>query len=156
MQKHSKKDKRRGAIYGLIIGAAILVLIFGALPAVFKPVENVTHGETVAYHAHAYVDYYVNGKRTDLPKGIGIDIWPTRHLEDGGIAGFAPVHTHDYLGALHIEPRENRFYTFGDFMEIWGNDDPYTLSYCLGELCTPIEDPANEILQDGSRYRLEQ
>lgn len=154
-EAHLTKQRRRGAIYGFIVGTALLVMLFGVLPIVFQPVKNIVHGEEIAYHEHVKIDYYVNGKKTDLPQGIGMDIWPTKYLADEGVASYAPIHTHDYSSTVHIEPKINKIYTVADFMQVWGNDKPYKLSSCLGEICTPIE-PDNAALQDGDHYKIEQ
>lgn len=154
------RQKRRGAIYGFIVGAAILVLVFGVIPRVFPPVQNIVHGQEIAYHAHVQVDYYVNGKQSDLPAKIGIDsqYWPTRYLEADGVAGYSPIHTHDWDSKIHIEPKDNKVYSFADFMKVWGNDKPYKLSYCLSSsgVCSPVQDPSQAMLRDGDHYKLEQ
>jgi hypothetical protein len=78
--------------------------------------------EALAYHIHAHVDVYVNGKKVIVPAGIGIyaNSWLTE------------VHTHDTRGVIHIEAPSNKGYTLGQFFGEWGVK---LTKDCLGRYC---------------------
>ena len=78
--------------------------------------------EGTAVHIHQHLDLYVHGRKVTVPAGIGID----------PAVGFAPLHTHDPSGVLHVESPTVRTYTLGQFFAVWGVR--FTPS-CLGGSC---------------------
>jgi hypothetical protein len=78
--------------------------------------------EGTAVHIHQHLDLYVDGRKVTVPAGIGID----------PAVGFAPLHTHDPSGVLHVESPTVRTYTLGQFFAVWGVR--FTPS-CLGGYC---------------------
>jgi hypothetical protein len=78
--------------------------------------------EGTAVHIHQHLDLYVDGRRVPVPAGIGIN----------PAVGFAPLHTHDASGVIHVESPTVRTYTLGDFFAVWGVR--FTPS-CLGGYC---------------------
>ena len=104
--------------------------------------------EQLAYHVHAHLDVFVNGKRTKIPAGIGINI------ADPGVRSFpeesgdrayggiklcarpciSPLHTHDTTGVLHTESATVTPNRLGQFFTEWG----VRLSRsCVGGFCAP-------------------
>lgn len=105
--------------------------------------------EQLAYHVHAHLDVFVNGKHVTVPAGIGINIkdpdvhtftdTPDGSKAYGGIdlckqPCISPLHTHDNRGVLHTEsasPKPNRL---GQFFTEWhvrlGRN-------CVGGYCKP-------------------
>jgi hypothetical protein len=78
--------------------------------------------EGTAVHIHQHLDLYVDGRRVPVPAGIGIN----------PAVGFAPLHTHDASGVIHVESPTVRSYTLGEFFAVWGVR--FTPS-CLGGYC---------------------
>ena len=82
-------------------------------------------GEQVAFHIHAHLAVFVNGRRRTIPYGIGV-VPPLRlkatadgpFVADG--AAFYWLHTHDTSGVIHVESPVLRSYTLGEFFDIWG------------------------------------
>jgi len=102
--------------------------------------------ETLIHHVHSHLDIFVNGKKTRVPAGIGIDIhnpgvhvfpMPDGSKAYGGISlcnvpCISPLHTHDDTGILHTEsasPVPNRL---GQFFTEWGVALTPT---CVGGYC---------------------
>src|SRR2546423_8983188 len=113
--------------------------------------------EQLAYHVHAHLDVYVNGRPVVVPPGIGIDVSdPDVHRGPGPSYGgiqlcahacISPLHTHDPTGVLHTEsptPSPNRL---GQLFVEWGVrlDDS-----CVGGFCRPKAPIA--FFVDGRRY----
>jgi hypothetical protein len=78
--------------------------------------------EGTAVHIHQHLDLYVDGRKVTVPAGVGID----------PAVGYAPLHTHDASGIIHVESPTVRTYTLGDFFAVWGVR--FTPS-CLGGYC---------------------
>jgi hypothetical protein len=105
--------------------------------------------ESLAYHVHAHLDVFVNGRPVVVPAGIGINIkdpgvkvftdTPDGSKAYGGIELCAtpcisPLHTHDTSGILHTEsatPVPNRL---GQFFTEWG---VRLGRACVGGYCRP-------------------
>ncbi len=64
-----------------------------------------------AFHIHAALRVYVDGKQVPVPADIGIEPEAT---------SLAPLHTHDASGVVHIESSEQYPFTLGQFFTIWG------------------------------------
>lgn len=82
---------------------------------------GVSQSEQVAYHVHALLTLYINGRQVAVPKGIGI-VRPWQ-VQNGFITGgkaFYWLHTHDASGIIHIESPTKKRYTLGQFFAVWG------------------------------------
>jgi hypothetical protein len=92
-----------------------------------------TH-EFFAYHVHAHLDVFVDGKRVVVPAGIGIDISdpavhrfpnPDGSIGYGGISPpckdpcISPLHTHQPDGVLHTESARAHPNRLGQFFTEW-------------------------------------
>jgi hypothetical protein len=80
--------------------------------------------EQLAYHIHAHLAIYINGKQMTVPYGVGIEQpWTTE--PDGGSefvdsgAAFYYLHTHDDTGVIHIESPTTKQYKLGQFFAEW-------------------------------------
>ena len=104
--------------------------------------------EHVAYHVHAHLDVFVDGKPITVPAGIGINTddpdvrrfdEPDGSVSYGGIEVCAkpcisPLHTHHETGIIHTESASSEPNTLGQFFIEWG----VALSdSCVGEYCSP-------------------
>ena len=78
--------------------------------------------EGTAVHIHQHLDLYVDGHGVPVPAGIGIN----------PAVGFAPLHTHDASGVIHVESPTVRSYTLGEFFAVWG---VRLTPSCLGGYC---------------------
>jgi hypothetical protein len=72
------------------------------------PIDGVACASSEAYHIHAMVSFYLNGKRLALPKNIGRS------------ACNYDMHTHDGTGVVHIETAMPKAFTLGQFFSLWG------------------------------------
>jgi hypothetical protein len=90
------------------------------LRAIGIPALSPTEGTAV--HIHQHLDLYVDGRKVLVPAGIGID----------PAVGYAPLHTHDPSGVIHVESPTVRTYTLGEFFAVWG---VRITPSCLGGYC---------------------
>jgi hypothetical protein len=87
--------------------------------------------EQLAYHIHAHLQVYVDGRPRALPGAVGL-VGP---VEDQTALGpffgaqqcYYWLHTHTLDGVIHIESPTARIYTLGNFFDEWrqplGRDD---------------------------------
>lgn len=80
--------------------------------------------EQLAYHIHAHLAIFINGKQYTVPYGVGIEQpWTTEadgssEFVDSG-AAFYYLHTHDDTGVIHIESPTSKTYNLGQFFAEW-------------------------------------
>jgi len=144
MQKAKPKHTLLFTVVFLSIGIGVIIA-FNAT----KPQDQQVHGESIAYHHHAMLGYYLNGQKQVVPANIGIGI-------DNGLgpAGMFPVHTHDASGTIHIESKQAGLQlSFIQFTDVWGLDlsDKRASLFVNGALV----DYKNYYFNNGDRLRLE-
>jgi hypothetical protein len=137
VEQKSAQQSRGGISWHSVIGAAvtagvvaIAALVFtqtrgGASPAATATAPSVaTAASTLArridaipcndanitYHVHAHLQIVYEGHTVAVPANIGID--------DNTCVYY--LHTHDNSGELHIEAPTYRYFTLGNFFDIWG------------------------------------
>lgn len=83
----------------------------------YGPIDNIycDSGEQLAYHIHAHLEIYIDGKAYPLPQGIGIPV----NQQSGQATCFYWLHTHDTTGVIHMESPVNQTYTLGQFLDEW-------------------------------------
>jgi hypothetical protein len=79
--------------------------------------------EQVAYHIHAHLSIYVNGKLRAIPAGVGI-VTPVAQQTANGAFDSATncyywLHVHAQDGVIHVESPTTTTYTLGQFFAIW-------------------------------------
>jgi hypothetical protein len=104
--------------------------------------------ERLAYHVHAHLDVFVNGRHQTVPAGIGI-VTTDPAVHKGTIDGkrayggitvpcaqpcISPLHTHAVTGIIHTESATRVNNTLGQFFIEWGV--PLT-AQCVDKFCTP-------------------
>ena len=143
-----KKKVKHGIIVGIIVAISIGIGVNGVLS--LKPTTDTTKGNQIMLmHIHPRLYLYMDGKPYLIPQNVGIDsdLWKDHSLDQFGMQGMAPIHTHTGDGMLHVESKMIRNYTLGEFFDIWGVDlkgDTVTAT-SFGE---PISDWQNYVLKD--------
>ena len=81
--------------------------------------------EELAFHIHAHLDVYVDGKHVPVPRYIGI------HIDEANIQSsfITQLHTHLPDGIVHVESARVLRYQLGQFFGEWG---VRLTSKCLG------------------------
>lgn len=99
-----------GSLPGLSIGTAPWHPEYNTLAQRLQSLNLPTESDA-AYHQHAHLLVYVNGKSITVPGQIGID--PQGQF-------LAPLHTHDTTGVIHMEASQAYPFTLGQFFDVWG------------------------------------
>jgi hypothetical protein len=81
--------------------------------------------EQIAFHIHAHLAVFVDGRQRIVPEGIGIAPPRTEQRTPGGpfVVGGSCLywlHSHTPDGIIHIESPQQRNYALGDYFAIWG------------------------------------
>ncbi|HEU5488737.1 MAG TPA: hypothetical protein VFV16_07940 [Candidatus Nitrosotalea sp.] len=142
------EKKKTLVIVGIIIAALIGVGI--SMASMKSTTDAMTSNDKpILLHIHPRLYLNVNGKPYFVPQNVGIepDLWKYHALDQYGMKGMAPLHTHTADGMLHVESTIIRNYTLGEFLDIWGLDlQGTTISVSVdGE---PISDYRNHVLKD--------
>lgn len=101
----------------LLIVLGLIYLQVQNLLSLPQPINGVScdQGEQVAFHIHAHLSMYIDGKKITIPKYIGIAGNPPEN-----ITCFYWLHTHSTDGIIHIEaPRKQSNEALDDFLAIW-------------------------------------
>jgi hypothetical protein len=80
--------------------------------------------EQLAYHIHAHLAVFDDGRLYALPAGVGIPGSQAEQTPQYGpvaVGGhcYYWLHTHTSDGVIHIESPTKTIYTLGDFFDIW-------------------------------------
>ena len=81
--------------------------------------------EKLAFHIHAHLAIFVNGKQKQVPFGIGIgpplkgQNFPAGPFVTEGSC-FSWMHTHAADGIIHEEAPVQQTFTLGQFVAVWG------------------------------------
>jgi hypothetical protein len=118
-------------------------------------------------HIHPILSLYIDGKPVTIPANIGIDanLYKTHKLDAYGMKMpdmpsmpvMYPTHTHDTSGKIHVESNEERDYTLGDFLEVWGMDfGGKTVKMTVDGTAVPTNtDYRSHVFNDGEQIELD-
>ncbi|NHI04497.1 hypothetical protein DYY67_2069 [Candidatus Nitrosotalea sp. TS] len=153
----SKKSKLLaiGVVIAIAIGIAVLMEYQTTKTLTGNAYTNPPMDSMGMMHFHPQLTFVVDGKQATVPAQIGIDptLWNDHSLDSYGMTGMAPLHTHDTSGTIHVESYANRYYTFGEFLGIWGlNMGGYNVFMTVNG--QTVSDYKNYILHDGDKIVL--
>ena len=79
--------------------------------------------EQLAYHIHAHLAVFKDGRMYQLPAGVGIPGSVAEQTNEGPVAAggkcYYWLHTHTTDGVIHIESPTKTIYTLGNFFDEW-------------------------------------
>ena len=149
-----RKRNRYLKIIGIPIGIAVIVL--GVIIATQAQEHGL--GAKIVYHIHPHLNMTIDGKPTNVPRGIGINssLYKDHSLDKYSTPEIAPIHTHDSSGTIHVESTVNRNYTLGQFLSIWGlNLNNKAVQVIVdGKAITPPDDFRNHVFRDRENITL--
>jgi hypothetical protein len=130
-QERQRRRNRSLLMAGAILAVVVILTLGGVLAynhihstsqtqnvaAADLPVDGVQclGSESLAYHIHAHLSLYQDGKPVTLPAYIGI---PVASNIPGGSC-FYWLHVHDTTGVVHVESPTTQNYTLGQFLNVW-------------------------------------
>ncbi len=148
----SRRRRNRNMIM-IIIPIVAAVIVFGIASTSLYSSQG---PKPLVIHIHPRLNVTVDGSAVTVPSQIGIDssLWKDHSLDQYGTPGFAPLHTHDSSGIIHVESTANRTYTLGEFLKIWGGLDTAGKTVRATANGQPVSNFSNIILRDGEQINL--
>ena len=137
-----------------VIGTIVGLLYSGSLPTV---------GNKMLLHNHVQLNVTSDGISMQVPAHIGMVqtgigenpmLYGDHSLDQYGMEGMSPLHTHDASGQIHVESNTVRDYTLGELLEIWqglGINGKQVQATVNGN---SVSDFRNIILKDGDSISL--
>jgi len=149
----NRRKRRRNMMLAIPIVAAVVALV--AVSAYVYSAQ--APSKTMVLHIHPQLGITFDGQPLTVPSQIGIDqsLWKDHSLDQYGLQGLAPLHTHDASGTIHVESNVNRNYTLGGFLNIWGGLDTSGKTVKATVDGKPISDFRDIILRDGEHINLD-
>ena len=152
------RNKNMMTIFAIVAGISLLVLAFSTL------LERSAANSNMLIHNHVNLNVTMDGKPIIVPINIGIkqtgifadpQIYADHGLDNYGMEGMSPLHTHDYSGTIHVESNTVRNYTLDDFLNIWKGlniDGKNVIASVDGKAVSNFRDI---ILTDGAKIKLD-
>ncbi len=149
----NRRKRRRNMMLAIPIVVAVVALV--AVSAYVYSAQ--APSKTMALHIHPQLSIAFDGQPLTVPSQIGIDqsLWKDHSLDQYGLQGLGPLHTHDASGTIHIESNVNRNYTLGEFLNIWGGLDTSGKTVKATIDGKPVSDYRATILRDGENINLQ-
>ena len=156
------RGRRKKNLIIIIIPLAIAVTIGLLLLSSMSGVP--TPGNKMLLHNHAILNVTYYGQNHVVPQNIGIgsvgkaenpSLYGDHSLDQYGMEGMSPLHTHDASGTIHVESNTVRNYTLGEFLAIWKGlniDDKTVIASLDGK---SVSDFHKIVLSDKSQIVLE-
>jgi hypothetical protein len=153
---------KKKSVFVVAVGVAVAAII-GSSVALFasqqSPPSSQTppQGKPMVMHIHPSITIVdSNGKQMPLPTDIGINpsLWKDHSLDQFGMQGMSPLHTHDSSGTVHVESNAKRDYSLGQFMDVWGGIDSSKIIKVTSD-GIEVEDYVSHVFKDGERIIVE-
>ena len=115
-------------------------------------------------HDHVSLNVTIDGTPIIVPTHIGMNqtgifadplLYADHTLDKYGMVGMSPLHTHDSSGIIHVESNKIRYYTLGEFLDIWkglNTDGKNVIATVDG---SPVSEFRGIVLNNGSRIVLD-
>lgn len=142
----------------------VVVAIGVGLVGLFLVSGSSLGGNQILLHSHVRLNVTVDGQPMIVPAHIGMVqvgkaedplLYGNHSIDQYGMEGMSPLHTHDDTGTIHVESNIVRNYTLGELLDIWKelNIDGKTVIVTVND--KPVSDFRNLILNDGERIKLD-
>ena len=149
----SRRKRRRTMMLAIPIVAAVVAIVAISAYVYSSQAPSIT----MVLHIHTQLSITLDGQQLIVPSQVGIDqsLWKDHSLDNYGMQGMAPLHTHDASGTIHVESNAYRNYTLGEFLNIWGGLDTTGKTIKTTVDGKPVSDYKDIILRDGEQIRLD-
>jgi hypothetical protein len=144
-----------GVIAGIIFAVVLILSIY---------IQNSGAVTNLLMHDHVSLNVTIDGTPIIVPTHIGMNqtgifadplLYADHTLDKYGMGGMSPLHTHDSSGIIHVESNKIRYYTLGEFLDIWkglNTDGKNVIATVDG---SPVSEFRGIVLNNGSRIVLD-
>jgi hypothetical protein len=139
-------------------------VIFAVVFSFSTYMENSAAVTNMLTHNHVSLNVTIGGKSIIVPTHIGMIqtgifgdplLYADHTLDEYGMEGMSPLHTHESSGLIHVESNTVRNYTLGEFLDIWKGLDTEGKNVIASVDGKPVSDFRNIILNDESKIVLD-
>ena len=122
-----------------------------------------TPSNKMVLHNHVNLNVTYNGQALKVPEHIGMVeigkaqdplLYGDHSLDNYGMEGMSPLHTHDASGSIHVEANTKRDFMLGEFLDIWEGLDVSGKTVQASLNGNSVSDYRNIILNDGDSISL--
>jgi sulfur carrier protein ThiS len=146
----------------------IIIPIVAALAVTLIFVSNMStpaiHGNQMVLHNHVSLKVTSDGQPVVVPAHVGMGqvgkgenplLYGDHSLDEFGMQGMSPLHTHDASGTIHVESNVVRNFTLGELLDLWQGLDFNGKTVQVSVNGKAIPDNRNIILKDGEKIDLD-
>jgi hypothetical protein len=139
-------------------------IIFAAVFILSIYIQNSGAVTNLLMHDHVSLNVTIDGTPIIVPTHIGMNqtgifadplLYADHTLDKYGMGGMSPLHTHDSSGIIHVESNKIRYYTLGEFLDIWkglNTDGKNVIATVDG---SPVSEFRGIVLNNGSKIVLD-
>ena len=144
-------------IIPIIAAIGITLLVLGSTTGPSTP------GNKMVLHNHVNLNVTYNSQALMVPEHIGMVeigkaedplLYGDHSIDQYGMEGMSPLHTHDASGSIHVEANTKRDFTLGEFLDIWKGLDINGKTVQASLNGNSVSDYRNIILNDGDSISL--
>ena len=144
-------------IIPIIAAIVITLLVLGSTTGPSTP------GNKMVLHNHVNLNVTYNSQALMVPEHIGMVeigkaedplLYGDHSIDQYGMEGMSPLHTHDASGSIHVEANTKRDFTLGEFLDIWKGLDINGKTVQASLNGNSVSDYRNIILNDGDSISL--
>jgi hypothetical protein len=154
-----KRRQEKGIQIFIISITVVIVFIAGLTYANAQQTQT----NKIISHEHIQLNVTLNGQPLQIPQGIGIKqagfgedfLYGDHSLDQYGMEGMSPLHTHDNSGLIHVESNTIRDFTLGEFLSIWHGLDVNGKAVNASVNGKLVSEFRNIILNDGEQIKLD-
>ena len=144
-----------GVTAGIIFAVVLILSIY---------IQNSGAVTNLLMHDHVSLNVTIDGTPIIVPTHIGMNqtgifadplLYADHTLDKYGMGGMSPLHTHDSSGIIHVESNKIRYYTLGEFLDIWkglNTDGKNVIATVDG---SPVSEFRGIVLNNGSKIVLD-
>jgi hypothetical protein len=164
------KTGKKKSVFIVAVGVAVVAIIAGSV-AMFAsqqqqqqpslsptPSQGNDDNKVMVMHIHPSITIVdSNGKQMPLSADIGINpsFWKDHSLDQFGMQGMSPLHTHDSSGTVHVESNVEKDYSLGQFLDVWGALDSSKVTKVTSDGTQVEVDYANHVFKDREKIIVE-
>jgi hypothetical protein len=153
-----RRKKNLMIIIPIVAAIVITLLVVGSTTGPPTP------GNRMVLHNHVNLNVTYNGQALMVPQHIGMVeigkaedplLYGDHSIDQYGMEGMSPLHTHDASGSIHVEANTKRDFTLGEFLDIWKGLDINGKTVQASLNGNSVSDYRNIILNDGDSISLD-
>ncbi|HXV88790.1 MAG TPA: hypothetical protein VD710_06820 [Nitrososphaeraceae archaeon] len=143
------------------VTAGIILAVVSILSIYIQNSGAVTN---LLIHNHVSLNVTIDGTPIIVPTHIGMNqtwifadplLYADHSLDKYGMEGMSPLQAHDSSGVIHVESNKIRYYTLGEFLDIWKGLNTDGKNVIATEDGSTVSEFRGIVLNNGSKIVLD-